>query len=1479
MAISNVLIDPINSYPVFRPNQVLTEAQLNGMIEYLDEQNRLTRVLLLGTGIVCGFEPVWKDATTDTPSGLYVSAGFGVTSDGYLIHEQDQQLNRYRLRDVPLAWFGYKSNQGLPDTFANVTELHYVQPGNTDPLDGTLPLTKDILKSKVLIYLLELNNQDNQGLCNNDCDGRNETRLFTLHKLLFSEADALSILATTYEVNNAGAADLQDKFYHKYFMPHLAVPRFGYEPDISGQGFSTRLDNITSYDIFRNRYAAILVKFIGELSVAVEQAHRIFSPVLTPGEAPPALTIANLSTKITAGNYDILEIQYLYDHLTDLTDAYVEFVETAFDLIADCNFHPKHFPNHLVIRKFSNSDPNNVNVGGDPELEPYSVFRTPYTQPPVYNENRNRLEEVRTLFNRLMLMSGGYTTPSVTGADVIKITPGKSFRAPLSERAMPYYYPGSLVNAWNPRRNRFNRAGKVYSYHRPPQGPDNAPYNDPLIFEMEGSDFFRIEGHIGHDLWATMSNLDTLRKQYNLPFNVIALKIGQEFNDEIFQFECENFECEKEELRDRYSLVRQQFDQEVLDKLSPQDGKELSNASFSNTMPENLDQFNYKAFSDIYALFEIRKINVGPVFVTANFPDFTIGFLPPEAKLPFQQVNDCYQRLLDKIEETKNRHLFHYFAQTYPGLDHKGGVPVGGTFILVYVEPEEIPSKINQLIGVLANQNAAIVVQESRIIVADFYLPYSCCSNCPPICYVVARPKPVFAVTPNVFCSGDDDETELTVVAHPGGGVISGAGYHFHDGKHWFRPSEAGTPDENNQIKLYYSIDGAMAETLIALVPPKNAGFTLKLASGQTVDDLRICEGEGPLTLDAIETGGQFFIAQNGQPEIPLNGNIYDSHLVEVNPGVPVQVIIRHVVEGDYCDAEELKTLTIDPKPDPTFSFEGNQTQVCQDVNRVQLNPVIPGGGFKAFVEGVEVTIGAISKDQGNSFFVPSAINLAPGQNAIVIIEHLITTQAGCTDRTELPITVTAKPNPNFTIGSNLKQICQTAAPVNLKAVTSGGTYKAFAQGNEKTGAILGNQQFNPKAIELQGNTPVEVTITYEVSAGNICTATHSETVLVTPPPVAAFNAALAVSNNPDAESILVNISNIKPENAAKYTWMTTPGQSKPANFPTNNSNNFTVEYKLNADLMPISLQLVVENGGCPSLPVTKKLSPFIQRFELIGIVTNAGGGVQPIELGIIEDGAQYTFGQLEGAIAFNIRAVPFPFEVSKVSLELNDDQGITTTNTSSTKKNYRLIEGTTSPVPVKQGNFIVKATPITQSGEPGTGKTVHFSIVIDDEFIRQPEPPTEPSEEAIAFMRKRDNTYRKEIEKLKSNDALAKTAGFQQTEVFTKFQGTSEELNERYEKTVKTLLADADSVKKGSAGHKQVLQLMSLTTQYFMDRQVFMATKVLPPAALKVLQGQLAALKKAGVKPDELKTTWNGTALKKQLSAPSVDAILKLLK
>ena len=68
-----------HGYTVFELNQVLKPEQLNSLAAYLDDQQRLTRVALIGVGIACGLWPSLEGEF------VRLTHGVGTTTDGDLV--------------------------------------------------------------------------------------------------------------------------------------------------------------------------------------------------------------------------------------------------------------------------------------------------------------------------------------------------------------------------------------------------------------------------------------------------------------------------------------------------------------------------------------------------------------------------------------------------------------------------------------------------------------------------------------------------------------------------------------------------------------------------------------------------------------------------------------------------------------------------------------------------------------------------------------------------------------------------------------------------------------------------------------------------------------------------------------------------------------------------------------------------------------------------------------------------------------------------------------------------------------------------------------------------------------------------------------------------------------------------------------------------------------------------------------------------
>jgi hypothetical protein len=239
----------------------------------------------------------------------------------------------------------------------------------------------------------------------------------------------------------------------------------------------------------------------------------------------------------------------------------------------------------------------------------------------------------------------------------------------------------------------------------------------------------------------------------------------------------------------------------------------------------------------------------------------------------------------------------NYF-KAHPGMEHKAGVPKGGTFILVYHEvnqrsikesagvrsrvpeavfshvaaPTHVPahSDIYELVkeasvkdqtllknfqsalskyldickdmdedtkvdikDILINIPAITVPTKFRIpefaVIADFYLPYICCSDCPPITYVLPKVQEAvlsIRITPTEFCN--NDEGSYAVSVSPEGGALSASMGGVDPGTFVFKPK--GLKPGTNTL-TYTLPDGRSASVDVKITEAQQIDFKYEIQS------------------------------------------------------------------------------------------------------------------------------------------------------------------------------------------------------------------------------------------------------------------------------------------------------------------------------------------------------------------------------------------------------------------------------------------------------------------------------------------------------------------------------------------------------------------------------------------------------------------------------------------------------------------------
>ncbi|MFN6581499.1 MAG: hypothetical protein RMX68_016650 [Aulosira sp. ZfuVER01] len=566
-----------SGYPVFTPNQVLTKDDLNNLVNYLDEQNRLTRAYLIGVGIVCGLE---VSSTYETAKAqIQISGGCGITSEGYAIALPTTTLTHYQTEQtVSAALFAPSQTQEpeastAPPANYKVIELFEQSSSNRPALheapDGSLrdeTAFKKFLSDRVLVVVCELQ-VEQRDLCRLDYNNLSQERSLLYRFFLLprkSDTDnkaiaAETLLKTGFQMKQLPAYwqgfdtetvfTARDRYLQEFdiklqqfrdFAPK--VQRFGYVQTKEDDN-SVDLTKIINYTTFRDNYCDICQNAIEAIDKAFPKLFRLFSPFFSSFQPNSADDFRNLKARLELILKGIkpqipeqtvppekveptYTLQYFYDYLSQLVAAYNELAEAAFDLMDDCTPDIQRFPKFLMLGIVP--PPNQVLKG----YEPASAYRSHFTQPPIYNGNQLRVKQVRHLCDRLLKLCQEDSFYLLPFSDTpLKITPSKDSSVSLSEQAIPYYFNYSEVyRYWSYDAYRKGRSHLLPAYFSLKEDDKTAstPARDDLAYRLDGLNFYRIEGHIGKANGDALKRIQEYQRRYNLAFDVITLKLGSE---------------------------------------------------------------------------------------------------------------------------------------------------------------------------------------------------------------------------------------------------------------------------------------------------------------------------------------------------------------------------------------------------------------------------------------------------------------------------------------------------------------------------------------------------------------------------------------------------------------------------------------------------------------------------------------------------------------------------------------------------------------------------------------------------------------------------------------------------------------------------------------------------------------------------------------------------------------------------------------
>ncbi|MCO4294460.1 hypothetical protein NF867_16480 [Solitalea sp. MAHUQ-68] len=503
------------SFPVFDADQVLTNTHLNDLRKYLDEQNRLTRSKLIGCGIVCGLE------ITVGTSSIKISKGCGLTSQGFLITLCDNEYTHvipYNAPEFPEDFdFISQCGSGVAGS------IPFYKPGFTDPMLQLITsaqlnelsadikatavalssLSNQVLAELAVVLFLEAEQLKLKNCDTNDCNDKGSRMDFEPKVLLIKKA-----VLDKITVNNPGKGT-------KNPLPHVELKRY-----------NVPVKNVLTTSAVLAAFAAITDDVtIDKIDLALNGSYTNYSYLLEESSGNPFGGVGNAlklaKQKILTNNP--LVIQYFYDFLDDLVKTYNEFREKAYYVNSECCTDEMRFPLHLVLGEAT----ANTLTGKQ------SAYRQFFIYSPLFDAQSYQLGEIRFLFNKLKLLILNFTpdVPSEFGKRQIKITPSSFGKTQLGDRCIPYYYnlkvgagQSSLLQFWNYKKTIEGEADYNLGYKSDEYtDASNTLVREPLLFDIEKYNFFRIEGHIGKQVATALPDILEIKQENNLPLEVIAL--------------------------------------------------------------------------------------------------------------------------------------------------------------------------------------------------------------------------------------------------------------------------------------------------------------------------------------------------------------------------------------------------------------------------------------------------------------------------------------------------------------------------------------------------------------------------------------------------------------------------------------------------------------------------------------------------------------------------------------------------------------------------------------------------------------------------------------------------------------------------------------------------------------------------------------------------------------------------------------------
>ncbi|WP_215225667.1 PKD domain-containing protein [Echinicola shivajiensis] len=495
-------------YHTYKVDQVLTHTQLNESISFFEDQDRLTRVFLNGVGIVCGFK-----LSRPLSSIIRLTQGIGVTTDGDLLkllqESEDPDVSGYKMVEGHVDYTHYRlfedknSNYEKFKLAESKINLWKIVPED-QAIETDQPLSNlEGLADKIALLYLETYALEADMCSGINCDNQGVEQVARLHVLLTDEEGAKHLMDN-------------DGVYQKLDIKTLysSLKKIKLKRVLLSKANTQDLQKLED-----SYYKAIMSTDIDGLADGMNSLSNFLG---LPSNITERLKIFLKKPNSSYVNY----FQYQYDWLRDVISTYHEIVDTLYALNATCLPDIDAFPKHIMLGRVTDNDNK-------------KKFRHGFYKSPITGDT-SVTSRLNSLLERMKLMLFTFQNPNVE----IAITPSV-IKGNLGDKAIPFYYKDSkiLVDHWNYDKTQRGQTDEINRFKRIIDPQSNEPI-EPLEYDSDEVDFYRIEGHQGKSYNQALINIMDKIKTYNLDFDVKALSINQVLES----IKMEDYKCHFEDL-------------------------------------------------------------------------------------------------------------------------------------------------------------------------------------------------------------------------------------------------------------------------------------------------------------------------------------------------------------------------------------------------------------------------------------------------------------------------------------------------------------------------------------------------------------------------------------------------------------------------------------------------------------------------------------------------------------------------------------------------------------------------------------------------------------------------------------------------------------------------------------------------------------------------------------------------------------------